>query len=475
MLYLEARWGTRKERWPLRDGCIVVGRGPECDIVLDDAWVSRRHFQLEIFGQRIKLADLGSRHGVFHAEERIEEIELSPESQFVAGQVVLTIRDEITLDGLRALGRPVQHATAEHTRFPSDDPGALGALSALLASLDAAGNEASRLHALLAAAAERTSAKSAALLVRTTGGTVVRALWGAPLPEGLAAALDTGAPPRGGRLIALPGCAPEVGALALHPVAKDGDLVVRVAAALAGASLTRCICATEDVADSPYLAVSDASRRLLDEALALADGPRPILLVGEEGSGREALARQVHRKARRDGAFVSLDCSQSSAEQIVAALQPEHGDTPPAPGTLYLDGVEALTPPLQSALLRALGARDRRDLRLVTATTVDLEKATAEGQFDAELFVHLAGAELQVPPLRERCEDVLPLAQAFAAACARAAGRGLHGLDIDAARALARHGWPGNVRELREVVARAFAACEDEVLGGAAFAGLLAT
>ena len=233
--------------------------------------------------------------------------------------------------------------------------------------------------------------------------------------------------------------------------------------------------------DTPEpLVEAPAMRALFDAVGRVAASSLPVLLLGETGVGKEVVAREVHRRSRRAGGpLVKVDCGALSAELVEAELFGHErgaftGAIATRPGllreadggTVFLDEVGELPLDMQTRLLRVLQEGEVRpvgstetltlDLRFVAATHVDLTEAVRAGRFREDLFYWLQGAVLSVPPLRERVEDIAPLAERFLVEAARLAGRArVPALSEEARRALEAHGWPGNVRQLRNVVQRA--------------------
>ena len=200
-----------------------------------------------------------------------------------------------------------------------------------------------------------------------------------------------------------------------------------------------------------------------------------VLVEGETGTGKERVARALHLASGRKGRFVAVNCAAIPAQLLESELfGAEKGAFTGATarrlgrfeqaekGTLLLDEIGELPLELQAKLLRVLEQREverlggagpvRVDVRVVAATHRDLRKAVSEGKFREDLYYRLAVFPIKVPPLRERPEDVVPLARAFAAEL-RGPQFELR-LTADGERALRGHAWPGNVRELRNFVER---------------------
>ena len=226
----------------------------------------------------------------------------------------------------------------------------------------------------------------------------------------------------------------------------------------------------------PAVARSAAMRRLEEQVERVASTPRTtVLIAGEPGTDVERVARVVHeRSSRGAGPFAALSCAGHAEARLEAALfGHEAGDGPAEPGlfaaaeggTLFLGEVGALPPALQERLLDALqdrtvrragGSADRPvDVRAIASTHRDLEALVREGRFREDLYYRLNVMSLRVPPLRERAEDLQPLADGLLAAIGAELGRRFTGFDDEARAQLAAHSWPGNLRELRNVVEHA--------------------
>jgi len=220
-------------------------------------------------------------------------------------------------------------------------------------------------------------------------------------------------------------------------------------------------------------------RKVLDLVSKVASTEATVLIQGESGTGKELIARALHEKsARRNGAFVAINCGALPEGLLESELfghvrgaftgadRNKRGLFEEASGgTLFLDEISETTPGLQVKLLRALQEGEIRRVgdnhpfkvsgRLLVATNKDLSKLVADGKFREDLFYRLKVFPIDLPPLRERAEDILPLAEHFL----RKARKKLGGVAVkfspEAAEALRRHRWPGNVRELEHVVERA--------------------
>ncbi len=215
------------------------------------------------------------------------------------------------------------------------------------------------------------------------------------------------------------------------------------------------------VAGAPLTARDPASLAVVARLEELADGDATVLLTGEASSGKGVFARILHdRSARADGPYVVIRCATLvDQDRITAALGPRGGLPDGAScealaargGTLLLDEVCELLPDPQERLLDAIDALDG-DVRLVATTHLDLRALAERGALSEALVELVDGVEVKVPALRERPEDIVPLAEVFAAASAQGAPPKL---TPGALARLRSHAWPGNVLELRNAMERA--------------------
>ncbi len=237
------------------------------------------------------------------------------------------------------------------------------------------------------------------------------------------------------------------------------------------------------------VARSEAMREALRLAGRVAATDANVLVTGESGAGKDALALFVHAMSPRAmGPFVKIDCAALPAELLEAELFGYErgaftGATAAKPGrleaahkgTLVLDEIAHLSRDAQAKLLRVIERREferlggrrtvRVDARLVALTNVDLDDAVRRRAFREDLFYRLNVVRIHVPPLRERREDVGPLAERFLAAYAAKHGRPARRFEAAALAALGAYDFPGNVRELANVVERAVVVAEGAELG----------
>lgn len=231
------------------------------------------------------------------------------------------------------------------------------------------------------------------------------------------------------------------------------------------------------------------SRQILDQLDRVAPSEATVLIVGETGTGKELVARHIHELSGRSGPFVAVNCGAFSETLVESELfGHEAGAFTGAQtarmgwfeaangGTLFLDEVGDMPLPMQVKLLRVLqerqvvrlGARKSTpiDVRLITATNVELERAVEAGHFRRDLFYRLNVASVSLPPLRERRGDLIPLALHFIDLYSRKLGIGNVTLSLTAERMLYNYGWPGNIRELENVIHFGLIMCHNNVLDG---------
>jgi two-component system response regulator HydG len=210
-----------------------------------------------------------------------------------------------------------------------------------------------------------------------------------------------------------------------------------------------------------------------------AEGDITVLVRGESGTGKELVARSFHRHSlRKEGPFVAVDCAAIPETLIESELFGHErgaftGATTrhigaferAAGGSILLDEIGDMPHPLQAKLLRVLQEREIRriggavsipvDIRVITATNKDLERAVEAGEFREDLFYRIAAFPIVIPPLRERREDIPLLARHFLEKHAARADKAIGGIATATMRLLLQYEWPGNVRELENAIERA--------------------
>ncbi len=236
------------------------------------------------------------------------------------------------------------------------------------------------------------------------------------------------------------------------------------------AAYTRSIRATALVFEDPL------SQALYERMQRLAPSNANVLVIGETGTGKELVARQIHHLSQRSrGPFVAVNCA-ALPEQLVeselfghekgaftgALLQKKGWFEVANGGTLFLDEIGDLPPATQVKLLRVLQERELSrvggrvsipiDIRLIAATNVNLEEAVRTGRFREDLYYRLHVARLSLPPLRKRVGDIIPLAEHFIQVYLGHLGLDDAELSDAARRALTSYPWPGNIRELENVI-----------------------
>ena len=228
-------------------------------------------------------------------------------------------------------------------------------------------------------------------------------------------------------------------------------------------------------ADERIIGESDAMRAIFDTVEKLRDTDANILILGENGTGKDVIARLLYRHSPRSGKpFVTIDLG-SIPEQLFeselfgyekGARKAKAGRMEVATGgTLFLDEIGNLSLPMQAKLLTAIEKRQISrlgstqstpiDVRLICATNADIRRMVEEGRFRQDLLYRINTIELHIPPLRERGNDILLLADHFLQRYARKYRKEMRGLTREAKNKLLKYAWPGNVRELQHTMERA--------------------
>lgn len=246
---------------------------------------------------------------------------------------------------------------------------------------------------------------------------------------------------------------------------------------------------TLSVPEIDFSTKSTGMQKVMSVAQEAAASSANILLKGESGSGKTILAKAIHDWSQRsDKPFLSVSCPSLSAELLeselfghakgsfTGALKDYPGRISLAQeGTLLLDEIGDLPLSIQPKLLRfiqekkyeRLGENITRnaDVRLIAASNIDLGKAVAEGRFREDLYYRLNVVEIEVPPLRERKEDIATIADNMLLFFGRSNHRAYKGFSAEALATLKKYSWPGNLRELRNTIERITIFCKTEVVG----------
>jgi DNA-binding NtrC family response regulator len=193
--------------------------------------------------------------------------------------------------------------------------------------------------------------------------------------------------------------------------------------------------------------------RAVHAARLVAGTDTTVLLVGEQGSGRQLLAREIHACSRYGGLpFRGNKCAGKGAGDLEQAL-----GTSPSGGTLFLDGVEDLCGESQAKLLQLIERRESgesKEKRIIASTATDLHRLQQEGRFREDLFFRLHVVPIDLPPLRERRDDIILMLKHFTIELAHHHGRKPPRYSVSARNLIKQYRWPGNVRELRNFCER---------------------
>jgi two-component system, NtrC family, response regulator AtoC len=462
---------------------VVLGRSRPADVVVSDPTASSRHARFEFDGEHVTITDLGSTNGTFVNDARLAadaSARLEAGDDLRCGSTVIVVmllsRGERRPRGLdshervaaalgeeleraRHFGRDVSllhvaaRADGEHIgRFAPEVQAKLRAIDRAALLTPAV------LEVLLA---ERTAAEAEEVARSIVASCPQLAVGVASYPE-----LCPGRPD------------------AMRDAARAALLVAKESGGVSLAEKAH-VSVVQDSA-APVIA-SAAMKRLFDNVSRFARSSMPVLIRGETGSGKEVVARALHESGPRRGKpMLAVNCGALPPSLVESVLfGTEKGvatnvDARPGlfesanGGTLFLDEIGELSPEAQAALLRVLESKVvtrlgsphkeiRVDVRVIAATHKDLEEMAADGKFRSDLRFRLEGERFDVPPLRKRTEEIVPLARRF---LERTEDSGhIEGFDERALAALVAYHWPGNVRELKNAVERAVVVCPGPLIG----------
>jgi len=246
--------------------------------------------------------------------------------------------------------------------------------------------------------------------------------------------------------------------------------------------------AAAEEGENTFIAQSKVMRHILEQVAHIAQGRAPVLLCGEPGVGKERIAERIHASSpRSDVPLIVCHCGTIPPERLLSelcgyqkgaflgAMQTQKGLFEQAnTGTIFLDAVDALTPPAQEALLRLVKEHTvlrqggsgpvSVDVRVIAATSASLDALVAEGRFSRELCERLNACALHIPPLRERREDIVPLVEHLLSRLAGSPEEQIKRISFPALELMTRYFWPGNISELTSALQRAAQYCEDQVI-----------
>jgi len=455
------------------EGELVIGRDADCDVHLGGFGVSRRHAALRLGVHQVEIVDLGSRNGTLLGDRRLTPNEPTP---FVVGTTA-KVGDAVLMlqastappAAARFSNRPAFEARVDREILSSQRRRTSLALAKVVVA-PARGRAAAEGAPVANASPERVLAEALRpvdllavvsprefemVLVDTTSNAMEAAT--ARIRQKLAAA----------------GYAATIGVAVCPEDGATRDVLEQTAAGRVGAS-----------AVTPVSNVDDAAlKRIVPVLERVAGGMINVLVLGETGVGKEVLAHAIHRMSPRATApIVCINCCALSDTLLeselfghergafTGAVRAKVGLLEAAQGgTVFLDEVGEMSLALQAKLLRVLEQKEVTrvgalraqpiDIRIVAATNRDLELEAEAGRFRRDLYFRLCGVSVVVPPLRDRVDEIEPLALGFVERAWRVSPSAAPTISPAALAALKAYSWPGNIRELRNVMERAVLLC----------------
>jgi DNA-binding NtrC family response regulator len=451
-----------------KDRPLIIGRGAPSDVAIPDPGLSRQHARFTWNDQGIWVDDLNSTNGTKKNGERITSTRIVPTDEVSIGPVMVKIHIISSVDqelrGFDGHDRFVAMLADEIVRARTFQRSLALMLVKAANAKDHVSTWASRLRMRMRPVDRVGIYGPAAVLVALPEATPesVRAL---------AAELTGGEPRLACNVVSFPG---------------DGGSVEELIAAL---KVAKRAGATKDDDETAAVVIkSTAMKQVMQTVKRLAQSTIAVLIHGETGTGKEVITRAIHESGpRKKGPLQTINCAAIPQTLIESVLfGHEHGAYTGADrsargifeqadgGTVLLDEIGELAASAQAALLRVLETKkvtriggDKEiavDVRVIAATHRDLEAMVAAGMFRQDLLYRLNSMTLRIPALRERVEEIRPLAERFLKEASRQAGSDVREIDPAAMAALESYNWPGNVRELRNAIERAVVLAEGKAI-----------
>ncbi len=531
MLRLTIRHNTWVQQVDAPAHPVHIGADASNEVQVSVPGVSRRHAVLEPFPGGVRIRDLGSKNGLIQGGERVASVVLRPGERVFLGRAEVLLDEVDSADSVVSVALPRRKSVAPARDTTTSDgeiantfDGAPGALLQLVREIAAnrATPERGLDNRVLERIAEALEARHLFFVDRSAGRARTGRVQGLPAPArllDLAGEATAGLADQETRVLELPGPATlfvragrrAAGDLAVALV-QDGAratleawaeefldfLLATLARGHARASESNGHSADPLVYPPAFVrAGSPAMTRLFASLRATVTSDLDVLLLGETGTGKEYLAEIVHASGPSStGPFVPINCAAIPGELLEAELFGVKArvatGVDPRPGLLvraqggcvFLDEIGDMPGSLQAKLLRALEEREvwpvgghqpeQIHVRVISSTNRDLPALVRQGQFRPDLYYRLRGLEFEIPPLRDRREDIPELAGSFAARAAQAYHKDVAGISSKALDLLMAHDWPGNIRELKTTIERAVLLCPNGgVLGSAEFESTL--
>jgi DNA-binding NtrC family response regulator len=489
MLRLAVSYGHEVRHFPLaKDRSASLGSSSDNDFVITCAGVSRKHATITASADRVVLRDLGSKNGLVVHGERVREATLIPGDSVHIGRAHVLVERVSTPDVELAIAFEARSGSHPSERSTGEADVSTHSVRESLRWARDAENGTIRRDELLERARQILGSEALVAYSVADGEVIVRSVEG-PLPPGALSNLQNGVTADQWATVALPDKS-TVAAYLGDPARRReewwDDFFEHVAVTLYG---------REPAGEEPAAAVreliipdefisgeSRPMRRVLDELRAIVRSDLNILVRGESGTGKELFARIIHDTAvGRQRPFRALNCAAIPADMLEAELFGVRGrvatGVDPRPGlfveanggTVFLDEIGDMPDRLQPKVLRVLEEREvvplgtsapvKINVRVAASTNRNLEAMIEAGIFRHDLYFRIRGAEIVIPPLRERPEDIAQLVTAFAQRSAARQKKRIRGVSRRALDVLASYQWPGNIRELKNAVERAVARC----------------